>query len=65
MSGHIHGEVKKYTSNKFYSLNFKSIAMSFKWIWKAKITKKLKFFIWLVFRDRINSRNLIKRKKKL
>jgi hypothetical protein len=26
------------------------------------MTKKLKFFIWLVFRDRINSKNLLKRK---
>jgi hypothetical protein len=31
-------------------------------IWRAKITKKLKKFIWLVVRDRINSRNLLKRK---
>jgi hypothetical protein len=36
--------------------------LPFKWIWRAKITTKLKIFIWLVFRDRINSRNLLKRK---
>jgi hypothetical protein len=27
------------------------------------VTNKLKIFIWLIFRDRINSRNLLKRKK--
>jgi hypothetical protein len=33
------------------SLNFKHIEAPapFNWIWKAKITKKLKIFVWLVF----------------
>jgi hypothetical protein len=35
---------------------------AFQWIWKTKVTKKLKCFVWLVFKDRINSRNLLKRK---
>jgi hypothetical protein len=54
----------KHTSRKFYTLNVKSIEAPtpFKWIWKTKLTKKLKIFIWLVFRNRINSRNLLKRK---
>jgi hypothetical protein len=54
----------QYTSNRYYALKFKYIEAPepFKWIWKAKVTKKLKIFIWLVFRDRINSRNLLKRK---
>jgi hypothetical protein len=34
----------------------------FSWIRKSKVCKKLKVFIWLVFRDRINSRNLLKRR---
>jgi hypothetical protein len=61
--GYIWGNMK-YTSSKFYTLNFKSIeaATPFKWIWKSKVTKKLKIFIWLVFRDIINSKNLLKRK---
>jgi hypothetical protein len=51
------GGSKKYTSSKFYSLNFKSIEAPtpFKWIWNTNVTKKLKIFIWLVFRDRLNS----------
>jgi hypothetical protein len=53
-----------YTSNRNYALKFKSIEAPepFKWIWKAKVTNKLKIFVWLLFRDRINSRNLLKRK---
>lgn len=31
----------------------------FKWIWKAKVTKKLKIFTWPMFRDQLNSRNII------
>jgi hypothetical protein len=54
----------KYVSNKFYTLNFASIVtpVPFKWIWKSKVSKKIKIFIWLLFRDRINSRNLLRRK---
>jgi hypothetical protein len=54
----------KYASNKFYTLNFASIVAPapFKWIWKSKVSKKIKIFIWLVFIDRINSRNLLRRK---
>jgi hypothetical protein len=52
-------------SSKFYTLNFKLIETPtrFRWIWKTKVTKKLKIFIWLFFRDRLNSRNLLRRKK--
>jgi hypothetical protein len=54
----------QYTSNRNYALKFKFIEAPepFKWIWKTKVTKKLKMFVWLLFRDRINSRNLLKRK---
>lgn len=34
----------------------------FNWIWKAKVTKKLKNFMWLIFKDRLNSRNLLRRR---
>jgi hypothetical protein len=55
---------KRYTPSKFYNLNFTSIQapQPFKWIWRTKVSKKIKIFIWLLFRDRINSRNLLKRK---
>jgi hypothetical protein len=51
-----------YTSNRFYNLNFMQTPLPFQWIWKTKVSKKIKIFISLIFRDRINSRNLIKRK---
>jgi hypothetical protein len=54
----------QYSSSRYYSLCFKDIEAPapFNGIWKAKISKKLRIFIWLVFQDRINSRNLLRRK---
>jgi hypothetical protein len=48
--GYIWGN-NQYSSSRFYSLNFKYIEAPapFSWIWKAKITKKLKIFVSLVF----------------
>jgi hypothetical protein len=50
--------------NQNLQLSFSAIQAPalFKWIWKSKVSKKIKIFIWLLFRDRINSRNLLKRK---
>jgi hypothetical protein len=57
----------KYTSSKFYTLSFGSIhaPTPFKWIWKSKVFKKIKIFIWLLFKDRINSRNLLRKNYKI
>jgi hypothetical protein len=54
----------KFSSSKFYNLSFASInpPVPFLWIWQFKVCKKIKIFLWLVFRDRINSKNLLKRK---
>jgi hypothetical protein len=43
----------KYTSSKFYNLSFSTIQAPapFKWIWKSKVSKKIKKFIWLLFRE--------------
>jgi hypothetical protein len=53
-----------FTSSKLYSLTSQSIQppAAFNLIWQSKVTKKLKVFVWLVFRDRINSKNILKRK---
>jgi hypothetical protein len=55
---------EKYSSSRFYSLSFASTVAPtpFKWIWKSRVSKKIKIFIWLLFKDRINSRNLLRRK---
>ena len=36
---------------------------SFFWIWKSKCTPKLKFFCWLVLADRLNTRNMLRRRQ--
>jgi hypothetical protein len=45
-----------YASSKFYSNNFRTIEAPspFKWTWKEKISKKIKIFIWLMFKGRIS-----------
>jgi hypothetical protein len=35
---------------------------SFQWLWKSKCTPKMKFFGWLLLSDRINTRNMLRRR---
>jgi hypothetical protein len=53
-----------FSSSKFYNLTFQSIQppAAFNWIWQSKVGKKFKIFVCLVFRDRINSKNILRRK---
>jgi hypothetical protein len=46
-----------YTSSRYYAISFRTIEAPtpLKWIWKARISKKIKILIWLMFRDKINS----------
>jgi hypothetical protein len=37
----------------------------FKWLWKSHAKNKHKFFIWFLLRDRLNTKNLLRRKRKL
>jgi hypothetical protein len=55
-----------YTSRKFYRNHFKEITppSPFYWIWKAKCMPKIKFFAWLLLVDRLNTRDLLKRRHK-
>jgi hypothetical protein len=41
-----------FSSTRIYNLNFQCVRppLPFLWIWKSKVCKKLKVFIWLVFR---------------
>jgi hypothetical protein len=34
----------------------------FKWMWKSCVKGKHKFFFWLLLMDRLNTRELLKRK---
>ncbi|TVU07261.1 hypothetical protein EJB05_47309, partial [Eragrostis curvula] len=53
-----------YSTAKFYSIPFIALRPPdpFGWIWKSKCTKKVKIFIWLMFLDRLNTRNILRRK---
>ena len=62
--GHINGE-KKYTGKKFYNFCFQDLnpPAPMLWIWKSKLWPKLKVFLWLLMVDRLNTRNMLKRRK--
>ncbi|GJN35692.1 hypothetical protein PR202_gb24492 [Eleusine coracana subsp. coracana] len=36
----------------------------FKCLWKSCCKSRLKFFFWLIIRDRLNTRNLLRRKNR-
>src|SRR4051812_11613899 len=47
----------------YYSLSgYQSVQPHFSWLWKSSCQQKHKFFFWLLLLDRINTRNLLKRK---
>jgi hypothetical protein len=53
-----------YTPIQYYKFCFREIKphKSFLRLWKAKCTLRIKFFCWLVLSDRLNTRNMIKRR---
>ena len=53
-----------YKSTNYYKFVFKDVQVHqvFCWIWKSKCTMKLKVFAWLLFHDRLNTRNMLKRR---
>jgi len=57
---------QKYTSNKYYQYQFSSLQphRSIIWIWKTKCIPKIKFFAWLLLNDRLNTRDMLRRKNK-
>lgn len=57
---------QRYSSSKFYQYQFRSLQphRSVTWIWKTKYVPKIKFFAWLLLNDRLNTRNILRRRKK-
>jgi hypothetical protein len=55
----------KYSSSKFYNLHYKSVEppLPFIWIWNSKCTNKIKVFDWLLLMDKLNVRNILRRKQ--
>lgn len=47
----------KYSSQKFYALNFRALQppSHFLWLWKCKTTSKVKVFGWLLLMNRLNT----------
>lgn len=54
----------KYSSRHFYAFYFKDVTADevFRWIWKSKCTMKIKVFAWLLAADRVNTKNMLKRR---
>ena len=53
-----------YSSQKFYAFSYRNMTTSpsFTWLWKSKCIPRIKFFGWLLFVDRLNTRNMLRRR---
>jgi hypothetical protein len=51
----------------FYQYQFRELRPSraILGIWKTKCIPKIKFFAWLLLNDRLNARNILRRRKKV
>jgi hypothetical protein len=50
--------------SQVYRMSFQHISSHFpsQWIWKSKCTSKHKFFAWLILHDRINTKDMLRRR---
>lgn len=55
---------QKFTAANFYSFCFRSsqVDEAFAWIWKSNCNMKWKVFAWLLLVDRLNTRNMLRRR---
>jgi hypothetical protein len=55
-----------YSSSKYYQYQFKNLTPSrvLLWVWKSSCIPTIKFFAWLLLNDRLNTRNILRRRKK-
>lgn len=53
-------------ASKLYKHHFVAInpPSSFKWLWKSKCIPKIKFFAWLMLKNKLNTRNMLRRRRK-
>lgn len=53
-----------YRSTDYYRFYFREVHAHkvFHWLWRSKCTMKLKVFAWLLLHDRLNTRNMLKRR---
>lgn len=54
-----------YSSRKYYKNYFRGVVAdeAFGWIWKCKCTMEIKVFAWLLLADRVNTKNMLKRRQ--
>jgi hypothetical protein len=54
-----------YSASKFYHLPYKNVQppRPFIWIWNSSCSNKIRVFSWLLHMDRLNVRNILRRKK--
>lgn len=53
-----------YKAKDYYAFYFRNVHAheAFKWLWKSKSIPKIKVFEWLLLSDRLNTRNMLKRR---
>ena len=53
-----------FAANKFYEFLCRDVQAhpAYSWLWKSKTTMKIKVFGWLLLSDRLNTRNMLKRR---
>jgi len=63
-SSFLSDSAREYSSSKFYALVFQNmnVQQTFSWLWKSKCTPRIKFFGWLLLVDRLNTRNMLRRR---
>lgn len=54
----------QFTAHRYYTFYFRDVRAheAFGWIWKSRSTMKIKVFGWLLLTDRLNTRNMLKRR---
>ena len=55
---------REFSAKKYYNFYFRDMRAhkTYQWLWKSKVTTKIKVFGWLVLSDRLNTRNMLKRR---
>lgn len=54
----------EFKASTYYAFYFKEVQVheAFRWLWKSKCIPKIKVFGWLLLSDRLNTRNMLKRR---
>jgi hypothetical protein len=57
---------QSFSSRRYYQFHFSSVSppRTIPWLWKSKCMPKIKLFTWLLLNDRLNTRNILRRRGK-